>query len=43
MLNDVEVNEQYQVKITNRHAALEDLDDNVGTNRADGKGTQNVG
>jgi ubiquitin len=32
-LNDAEVKEQYQVKITNRFAALENFDDNVGTNR----------
>jgi hypothetical protein len=28
-LNDAEVKEQYQVKITNRFAALENCDDNV--------------
>jgi hypothetical protein len=28
-LNDVEVKEQYQVKISNRFAALENLDDNA--------------
>jgi hypothetical protein len=33
-LNDAEVKEQYQVKITNRFAALENFDDNVDTNRA---------
>jgi hypothetical protein len=33
-LNDVEVKEQYQVKITNRFAALEKSDDNVDLNRA---------
>jgi hypothetical protein len=33
-LNDVEVKEQYQVKITNRSAALEKCDDNVDMNTA---------
>jgi len=33
-LNDVEVKEQYQVKISNRFAALENLDDDVDINRA---------
>jgi hypothetical protein len=33
-LNDAEVKEQYQVKITNRFAALENFDDNVEMNRA---------
>jgi hypothetical protein len=33
-LNDAEVKETYQVKITNRFAALENLDDNVDMNRA---------
>jgi hypothetical protein len=33
-LNDAEVKEQYQVKITNRFAALENFDDNVDINRA---------
>jgi hypothetical protein len=33
-LNDAEVKEQYQVKITNRFAALENIDDNVDMNRA---------
>jgi hypothetical protein len=33
-LNDAEVKEQYQVKITNRFAALENCDDNVDMNRA---------
>jgi DNA repair ATPase RecN len=33
-LNDAEVKEQYQVKITNRFAALENFDDNVDMNRA---------
>jgi hypothetical protein len=33
-LNDAEVKEQYQVKITNRFAALESFDDNVNMNRA---------
>jgi hypothetical protein len=33
-LNDAEVKEQYQVKITNRFAALENFDDNVNMNRA---------
>jgi hypothetical protein len=33
-LNDAEVKEQYQVKITNRFAALENFDDNVDLNRA---------
>jgi hypothetical protein len=28
-LNDAEVKEQYQVKISNRSAGLENLDDNV--------------
>jgi hypothetical protein len=32
-LNDAEVKEQYQVKITNRFAALENFDDNVDMNR----------
>jgi hypothetical protein len=31
-LNDAEVKEQYQVKITNRFAALENCDDTVDTN-----------
>jgi hypothetical protein len=33
-LNDAEVKEQYQVKITNRSAALENSDDNVDMNTA---------
>jgi hypothetical protein len=33
-LNDAEVKEQYQVKITNRFAALENFDDNVDMNTA---------
>jgi hypothetical protein len=33
-LNDAEVKEQYQVKITNRFAALENFDENVDMNRA---------
>jgi hypothetical protein len=33
-LNDAEVKEQYQIKITNRFAALENFDDNVDMNRA---------
>jgi hypothetical protein len=33
-LNDAEVKEQYQVKITNRFAALENFDDNLDMNRA---------
>jgi hypothetical protein len=33
-LNDAEVKEQYQVKITNRVAALRNVDDNVDMNRA---------
>jgi hypothetical protein len=33
-LNDAEVKEQYQVKITNMFAALENFDDNVDMNRA---------
>jgi hypothetical protein len=33
-LNDAEGKEQYQVKITNRCAALENFDDNVDINRA---------
>jgi hypothetical protein len=33
-LNDADVKEQYQVKITNRFAALENFDDNVDMNRA---------
>jgi hypothetical protein len=33
-LNDEEVKEQYQVKITNRFAALENFDDNVDMSRA---------
>jgi hypothetical protein len=32
-LNDAEVKEQYQFKITNRFAALEIFDDNVDMNR----------
>jgi hypothetical protein len=32
-LNDAQVKEQYQVKITNRYATLENFDDNVGVNR----------
>jgi uncharacterized metal-binding protein YceD (DUF177 family) len=31
--NDEEVKEQYQVKISNRFAALENLNDNVNINR----------
>jgi hypothetical protein len=33
-LNDAEVKEAYQVKITNRFAALENFDDNVDMNTA---------
>jgi hypothetical protein len=33
-LDDAEVKEQYQVKITNRFAALENSDENVDMNRA---------
>jgi hypothetical protein len=33
-LNEAEVKEQYQVKITNRFAALENFDDNIDMNRA---------
>jgi hypothetical protein len=33
-LNDAEVKEQYQVKFTNRFAALENFDDNMDMNRA---------
>jgi hypothetical protein len=33
-LNDAEVKEWYEVKITNRFAALENFDDNVDMNRA---------
>jgi hypothetical protein len=33
-LNDAEVKEQYQVKITNRFAALENFDENVDMNTA---------
>jgi hypothetical protein len=33
-LNDAEVKEQYQVKITSRFAALENFDDNMDMNRA---------
>jgi hypothetical protein len=33
-LNDAEVKEQYQVKITNRFAALENFGQNVNKNRA---------
>jgi hypothetical protein len=33
-LNDMEVKEQYQVKISNRFAALKNLDDNVDFTRA---------
>jgi hypothetical protein len=32
-LNDVEVKQQYHVKISNRFTTLEKLDDNVGINR----------
>jgi hypothetical protein len=32
--NDVEIKEEYQVKISNRFAALEDLDNSIDTNRA---------
>jgi hypothetical protein len=34
MQNDAEVMELYQAKISNRFAALENLDDNVDINRA---------
>jgi hypothetical protein len=33
-LNDAKVKEEYQVKITNRFADLENFDDNVDMNRA---------
>jgi hypothetical protein len=33
-LNDAKVKEQYQVKITNRFAALENCDDNIDMNTA---------
>jgi hypothetical protein len=33
-LNDAIVKEEYQIKISNRFAALENLDDNVDINRA---------
>jgi poly-beta-hydroxyalkanoate depolymerase len=33
-LDDAEVKEQYQVRIRNRFAALEDFDDNMTMNRA---------
>jgi hypothetical protein len=33
-LNDAEIKEQYQVKISNRFAAFENLEDNVDINRA---------
>jgi hypothetical protein len=33
-LNDAEVKKQYRVKITNRFAALEKIDDDVDMNRA---------
>jgi hypothetical protein len=33
-VNDVEVKEKYQVKITNRFAALENLDDDMDISRA---------
>jgi hypothetical protein len=33
-LNDAEVKEQYQVKITNKFSALESFDDKVDMNRA---------
>jgi hypothetical protein len=33
-LNDAEVKEQYQVKMSNRFAALENLDDNMNINMA---------
>jgi lipoate-protein ligase A len=33
-LNDEEIKEQYQVKINNRYAALENCDKNVDINRA---------
>jgi hypothetical protein len=32
--NDAEIKEQYQVKITNRFASLENFDDDVDMNRA---------
>jgi hypothetical protein len=33
-INDVEVKKQCHIHISNRHATLENLDDNVGINRA---------
>jgi hypothetical protein len=41
-LNDAEVKEQYQVKITNRFAALENFYDNVDMNRAWGNIRANI-
>jgi hypothetical protein len=41
-LNDAEVKEQYQVKITNRFAALENFDDNVDMNTAWENVTENI-
>jgi hypothetical protein len=37
MLNDVEVRGQHQVKISNRFAAFENMDDNVDTSIGPGK------
>jgi hypothetical protein len=34
MLNDVEINEKYQVEISNRLAALESLDESFDVNNA---------
>jgi hypothetical protein len=41
-LNDAEVKEQYQVKITNRFAAFENFDDNVDMNGAREHITENI-
>jgi hypothetical protein len=41
-LNDAEAKVQYQVKITNRFAALENCDDNVDMNRASENIRENI-
>jgi hypothetical protein len=41
-LNDVEVKEQYQVKIKNTFAALENLDNDVDINRACDSSRENM-
>jgi hypothetical protein len=41
-LNDVKVKEQYQVKISDRFTALENLDDDVDINRAWGSIRENI-